>query len=341
MNVYIARNYRETKSASNKAKSDIDHLLQANGWRNIGLPRTRKSNLLLHFTLNLIGIVKAAVQIRRGDNLLIQYPLNKYYSFITWVAHLRGAKTIVLIHDLSSFRVQKVKRELELLRLSKADYIIASNSYMAKMLRRLGLKQAKGSLEAWDYLTKTDPIPSRIKENETRIVYAGMYDREKNGFIWEWGNAINRYVVDIYGRGFRKDQVAHPERFYNHGFVGTEDMIAGMTSDFGLVWDGDSIETCKGTHGEYLRINTPHKLSLYVRAHLPIIIWSGAAMADFVVKNRIGFTIDSLADIDAKIGELSKEEYDEMRRNVNSLSQKIASGYFFKTAVGEALKQLG
>ena len=225
MNVYIARNYRETKSASNKAKSDIDHLLQANGWRNIGLPRTRKSNLLLHFTLNLIGIVKASTQIRRGDNLLIQYPLNKYYSFITWVAHLRGAKTIVLIHDLSSFRVQKVKRELELLRLSKADYIIASNSYMAKMLRRLGLKQAKGSLEAWDYLTKTDPIPSRIKENETRIVYAGMYDREKNGFIWEWGNAINRYVVDIYGREEAQEIINRSLEDYKCHFDGLDEIL--------------------------------------------------------------------------------------------------------------------
>lgn len=337
---YISHNYRNHTSAGNKAKSDVEQIMLEEGYRNIGLTRSEHSSKGAHFIFNLAGVLKATTQLRKGDILFLQYPLKKYFTFLCKVAHLRRAKVVALIHDLGSFRRKALTVSQELRRLSNADYIIATNSTMAEHLRNAGLDRPMGSLDAWDYLTTTDPIPQRVIDGETRIAYAGSLNQRKNAFLWKWGNAIDGYVVDIYGWGFRMDQVDHPEKFYDHGFVAAEDLIAGMTSDYGLVWDGHSTDSCEGDFGSYLALNTPHKVSLYLRARLPIIIWSGAAMANFVTTNGIGITIDNLGDINDRIRHVTDEEYAAMRSNVDRVAADIASGKYFRTAAAKAIKYI-
>lgn len=341
MNVYISHNYRNTTSAGNKAKSDVEAIMASEGFRNIGLRRSLHPGKIANFFLNLTGIIKAAALIGRGDILFLQYPLKKYFTVISKVAHLKGARVVALIHDLGSCRRKALTSRKELRRLSNADYVIATNPVMGRYLVGMGLKRPVGSLDAWDYLTVTDPIPSAVRDGQVRVAYAGSLNRRKNSFLWDWGNVIRNYVVDIYGSGFRKDQVSCPGCFHDHGFVDAENLIAGMTSDYGLVWDGDSLESCSGDFGEYLSLNTPHKVSLYIRAQLPVIVWSGSAMASFVMDNGIGIVIDSLRDLDSRLLSVSREEYDMIKGNVAAMSRKIASGYFFRKAAGQALTSLG
>lgn len=335
---YISHNYRNHTSAGNKAKSDVEQIMLEEGFRNIGLTRTEHPSKAAHFLFNLAGIAKASTLLRRGDILFLQYPLKKYFTYICKAAHLHGAKVAVLIHDLGSFRRKALTVKKELRRLGNADYIIATNSVMAEHLRKVGLDKPMGSLDAWDYLTVTDPIPSRVDEGEIRVAYAGSVNRRKNSFLWEWGNVIRDYVVDIYGSGFRMDEVDVPEKFFDHGFVAAEDIIAGMTSDYGLVWDGHSLDSCEGDFGSYLALNTPHKVSLYLRARLPVIIWSGAAMADFVKRNGIGFTVDTLDEINERVKSVTPEEYAAMRKNVDAVAADVAAGKFFRKAAREAIK---
>lgn len=335
---YISHNYRNHTSAGNKAKSDVEQIMLEEGFRNIGLSRTEHRSKGAHFLFNLTGVVKASTRLRRGDILFLQYPLKKYFTYICKVAHLHGAKVAVLIHDLGSFRRKALTVKKELRRLGNADYIIATNSKMAQHLRDVGLDKPMGSLDAWDYLTATDPIPTRVYDGNVRVAYAGSLNERKNAFLWKWGDVIRDYVVDIYGSGFRMDQVDAPEKFYDHGFVDPEDIIAGMTSDYGLVWDGHSIDSCEGDFGSYLALNTPHKVSLYLRARLPIIIWSGASMADFVRKHNIGFTVDTLEEINDRIKAVTPEHYAEMRKNVDALAADIAAGQFFRKAAKEAIR---
>ncbi|MDE6317594.1 MAG: galactofuranosyltransferase [Muribaculaceae bacterium] len=335
---YISHNYRNHTSAGNKAKSDVEQIMLEEGFRNIGLTRTEHSSKGAHFLFNLAGIAKATTGLRKGDILFLQYPLKKYFTYICKIAHIRGAKVAVLIHDLGSFRRKALTVGKELRRLGNADYIIATNKVMARHLHDVGLDRPMGSLDAWDYLTVTDPIPQRVIDGEIRIAYAGSLNERKNAFLWKWGNVIRDYVVDIYGSGFRMDQVEKPEKFFDHGFVDAENLIAGMTSDYGLVWDGHSTDSCEGDFGSYLALNTPHKVSLYLRARLPLIIWSGAAMADFVTSNGIGITVDNLEEINERIKAVTPEEYAEMRRNVDRVATDIAAGKFFRKAAGEAIR---
>lgn len=333
MNLYISHNYRNMTSAGNKAKSDIEAIMSSEGFRNVGLRRTEYRSKAANFLLNLAGIIKAATLIRKGDVLFLQYPLKKYFTFISKIAHLKGAHVVALIHDLGSCRRKALSERKEIRRLSNADHVIATNAVMGQHLSALGLMKPISSLGAWDYLTKADPIPSRVGHGDIRVAYAGSLNRRKNKFLWEWGNSICNYVVDIYGSGFRMDEVARPECFYDHGFVSAEDLIAGMTSDYGLVWDGDSLDSCSGDFGEYLSLNSPHKVSLYIRAGLPVIIWSRAAMASFVKDNGIGIAIDSLRDLDKVLPAITREDYDRMKGNVAAMSRKIASGYFFRKSI--------
>ena len=57
-----------------------------------------------------------------------------------------------------------------------------------------------------------------------------------------------------------------------------------MEGNWGLVWDGNSIDTCSGNFGEYLRLNAPFKFSLYLAAKRPVVVWRESAMAEYVRK---------------------------------------------------------
>ena len=98
-----------------------------------------------------------------------------------------------------------------------------------------------------------------------------------------------------------------------------------LTRGFGLIWDGDSVETCKGGFGEYLRYNNPHKLSLYLSSGLP------------VEKNKVGYAIESLKDIHELLQEISKDEYIKIAENVRKLSQKLANGNYMRLALNKTV----
>ena len=124
------------------------------------------------------------------------------------------------------------------------------------------------------------------------------------------------------------------------GFVPSNQLIATASGHFGLVWDGDSLDACSGDMGEYLRYNNPHKTSLYIRCHLPIIIWRQAALAPFVSQWGIGLCVDSLREIEPAISALTPERYAEMRHRVEELSLRLSQGHFFREALGKAFAYL-
>ena len=99
-----------------------------------------------------------------------------------------------------------------------------------------------------------------------------------------------------------------------------------MDGSWGLVWDGISVNRCEGEFGDYLRYNAPHKLSLYIAAGIPIIIWKESGLAEYVIKKNLGVAIGSIADIKNAINKISEEEYKKMLTNIRNESQEIRSG---------------
>ena len=94
--------------------------------------------------------------------------------------------------------------------------------------------------------------------------------------------------------------------------------------------------TCTGNIGNYLKYNNPHKISLYIAAEIPIIIWKQAALAEYVTAKGIGIAIDNLAELELAVGAVSKEAYKQMKENLKGIAKKIRERYFLDTAYEKA-----
>ncbi len=336
MNCYLSKNYKDISSAGNKAKTDIERIMDSLGFRNVGLKRSFHTNPILGFLLTLMGVLKAPFGLKRGDNLVLQYPLKKYFTFVCRMAHAKGAKVIVIIHDLGSFRRKKLTVRQEIDRLNHADYIIVHNRKMKEWLEAHGCRAHLGVLGIFDYLSDTIP-DDKVAARTYSIVYAGALNRRKNTFLYEVGAYFHHYCFNLYGSGFETDAAVGKKQFNCMGFIPSDRLIASVRGDFGLVWDGNSLDGCSGDFGEYLQYNNPHKTSLYIRCHLPVIIWEKAALADFVKTEGIGICVDSLKNLEKKLDSLSDEEYEAMKRRTVAVSNRLSKGCYFTEAVNEAV----
>lgn len=333
--VYISRNYRNRLSAGNKAKSDYEDIAASLGARNLGLSRSYGGNKIIGFLLNLAGIVKASLLLRRGDLLFLQYPVKKYFTFLCRIARLRGAETIALIHDLGSCRRKKLSVEQEIRRLSHADHIIATNQRMASWLREHGLKGDIGALGLHDYLSPA-PLPKQLQptsDGHVRVVYAGSLSMKKNAFFVKLSQELKDFRLVVYGNRDGLTGLAENPCIEWHGFLESDEFIQTVSADFGLVWDGDNMNTCSGDWGEYLRLNTPHKASFYLRAGLPLIVWRDSAIAPIIEKEGIGFAISSLSEIPQQLKSMSSADLQQMKQRATRMAERINEGHFLSQAL--------
>ncbi|MDL2266066.1 galactofuranosyltransferase [Parabacteroides sp. OttesenSCG-928-G07] len=334
---YLSKNYKELNSAGNKAKTDIEKILSEHGYCNAGLPQTTYQNNIVGFFLTLISVLRILLTISVNDIVILQYPLKKYYSFACRLVHLKKGKVITLVHDLGSFRRKKLTIEKEIKRLSSTDSLIVHNQYMKKWLLQQGHTKPIVCLEIFDYLSPAvanDPI--KIENSPYKVIYAGALSYRKNRFLYLLDDVIHGWQFNLYGNGFEEERIHNKSSFNYKGFIPSDQLIEHVDGDFGLVWDGDSISTCSGNFGEYLKLNNPHKTSLYIRSHLPIIIWKEAALATFIADNKIGICINSLDEIEQVLHSITAKEYQEMKYNIGQVSQKLSSGYYTVKAVKEA-----
>lgn len=333
---YISRNYRGVNSSGNKAKTDNEVTLQQMGATNLGLPATYYDNKVITFFLDLAGILKMIFCIKKGDIVFLQYPVKKYFSFICHIAHLRHAKVWAVIHDLGSMRRRKLTVAKEIKRLNGADSIIASNEVMAGWLRHNGYKGQLGALGLFDYRS-ISPIPSTSRpspyQDAPTLVYASAIAMRKNAFLLEMMSHSWGFHLDVYGNCENMPQLKETEHLHLHGFMDADKFISDISGDFGFVWDGDSLESCTGSFGEYLKWNSPHKVSFYLRAGLPVIIWKEAALASLIEKEHVGFCISSINELDQLLQSISQEEIAEMKANARKVAQRLAEGDYLKQAL--------
>ena len=338
---YISHNYRGVDGAGNKAKTDNEDTLVEMGAKNLGLHRTFYNNKVVKFVLDLTGILIYCLRVRKDDTLVLQYPVKKYFSFICNVAHLRGAHVIALIHDLGSMRRKKLTVEKEISRLMHADYVIASNEVMKEWLHAHGFTHSLGALGLFDYRSQSTHSAEHDKQGgEPILVYAGSLAMRKNAFILQLPDVIKGYQLHIYGNRSGLPTLKDSRQIVFHDFMPAEDFIAHAEGSFGFVWDGDSLDSCTGNFGEYLRYNSPHKVSFYLRAGMPVIIWADAALAPLVEKEGIGLSIHSIEELNSLLSHIEEEQLSAMRTKVREVSDKLARGEFFRSAVKKALSEL-
>ena len=338
---YISRNYRGVESSGNKAKTDNEDTLEEMGAVNLGLRRTFYNNKLLKFFLDLAGILLYCVLVRKGDIIVLQYPVKKYFSFISRVAHLRGAHVIALIHDLGSMRRKKLTPKQEIARLMHADYVIASNEVMKQWLKEHGYENQLGALGLFDYRsTAVHHEDDAAMSGTLTLVYAGALAMRKNAFLLQMPDEIKNYRLHIYGNRSGLPTLKDSPHIVFHDFMPAEQFIESVKGEFGFVWDGDSLDSCTGNFGEYLRYNSPHKVSFYLRAGMPVIIWSEAALAGLVKEEGIGLCISSIEELNTLLKGITAEKLSAMHTRVREVSDRLRHGDYFRHALERALSEM-
>ena len=224
-----------------------------------------------------------------------------------------------MIHDLHSLRRgdETACRE-EICIINKADTVIVHNRFMKEKMLSSGLTVPNiYCLEVFDYLTDIPPV----KESSSAVTFAGNLN--KSGFLYQMFEANSDTEFNVYGNP--DDRLMLYKHVHYLGSYPPDELPAVLNGRFGLVWDGDAIDGCHGTLGEYTRINNPHKLSLYIASGIPVIVWKEAAIADFVVKNGIGITTDSISDLNTLL-QINETDYEQMKNNVLKLRNDVISG---------------
>lgn len=322
---------------SNKAKNDVNEIVKGIDFQNL-TPVRKKNTMFSRFMVKVYGVARILTRLKRGDVLFLQYPMKKFYKMACVFAHIKGAKVVTVIHDLGTFRRHKLTPKQENRRLGKTDFIIVHNEKMKEHLIEHGCKAELCCLGIFDYLSKSSPATYATPHPTWVVAYAGGLGRWRNAFLYKLDAYIHNWVMDIYGKGFEEEYAREWKHITYKGFYAPEELVARIEADFGLVWDGDSVDECNGDWGEYLKINNPHKTSFYLRSGIPVIGWEHAAMAPFIREHNIGICVNSLADIDEALGALTQEQYQEMKQNAIRIGGMIGDGYFIKQALSNATK---
>src|SRR5690625_233756 len=332
---YVSRCYPHNLSGGFKAKMDIESIMEQNNFHNLGLEQKTNSNKIYAFFYNLLSILKAVISVKENDILVIQYPLKKYYYLLSAVAKFKNAKVIALIHDLGCFRRKRLTIDQEKKRLSHTDHLIVLSDKMKDFVVEKGYKQTFSVLYLWDYLNDTTPQPRSYPNlNEIHVLYVGSLKKEQKGFIYKWDDSkiTTKLYLNIYGPYFDVKSIKNKDQFIYHGLKDSSLIIKETTAHYGLLWDSSEFKYISGAYGEYLKYNTSHKISLYIHAHLPLIVWSEASIAEFAKEHNIGICVDSLENLEELLQNVSEEEYLRMVDNTRKLSNKINQGYYFTTA---------
>ena len=287
------------------------------------------------------ALAQAFSQLKSGDQLLIQFPMLHHSFFTTRLVRKiqrRGVKVYFIIHDLEALRYanldtvplkHKIRVHLQESSLLKiADGVIAHNPIMKSVLVEKGIPEHKlVSLEIFDYLIPNYQEKDGLSKDQP-IIVAGNLAQEKAGYLYQ---LPARPAYNLYGVGFDESRALANETYF--GSFLPDELPAALEGGFGLVWDGDSAETCSGVFGEYLRYNNSHKASLYLASGFPLVVWKQSALSHFVLEKGCGIAVESLHDLKETIDNLSDADYQDLVDNAKRVGQEIRDGHYLKTAL--------
>lgn len=315
---------RDTRNASGKAKWDASDILLGMGFGELYEPSTHRSVRVAQQLAHTLVVGK--------DTLLaVQYPANK--SIFYKILETKRVRSFALIHDLESLRMQTgVENDVSV--LSAFEGVISHNPAMSGELRSGGYRGHVVDLGLFDYLG-FDGEASADRDRSV-VSFAGNF--AKAGFLTRLGET--GLSVDLFGSPAPSIEVLSERVRYRGSFPANE-VPSKISGGWGLVWDGNSTETCDGLTGEYLRFNCPHKASMYVVAERPLIVWDQSAIAPYVRGHGIGIAVGSLAEARDAIASVGEDEYAVLLESVRREKRELEIGAHLRRATEEMLRLMG
>lgn len=346
---YTSERTEKNDNATEKAPRDIEKVCSRLGYSAISFPKSKRDGKIEKIRNAVkceMAWIKAMREISSGDILLYQYPMSCMPVSIRQVEKLRrkGIKIIAFIHDINSVRFATggySRKKLDFYTkcdysLNQFDVVICHNTEMKKLLlNRKMVEESKKiiSLDVFDYICNDNGRGTQISDRRS-VVIAGNLSKVKSAFIYK----STEISFNLYGLNYEGGS-DDPDRKY-YGSFNADELPEKINGDFGLVWDGDSVDTCTGNHGEYLKYNNPHKLSLYLASNLPVFVWKKAACARFVEENGVGLSIESLMEIPDIFSKLSVSDYERLQSNARRIGSQIRAGFHTEKAIKEAMRIL-
>lgn len=331
------------KNAGNKARNDVEVIFNRLGYAplKVRVDDWYKMNVLNAQIHKYRALLRAFKRLKKNDDIVIQFPLLHHSLFINSLLKSlknRGVNTYLLIHDLETLRFVNDKtlpfRMKLRMKLTESDTfhsvtgIIAHNPIMKSVLVDKGIAEEKiVSLGIFDYLIPNFQEKNGLSKNQP-IIVAGNLEQEKAGYLY---SLPAEPAYNLYGVGFDESRALENETYF--GSFLPDELPAALKGGFGLVWDGDSAETCSGVFGEYLRYNNSHKASLYLASGFPLVVWKQSALSHFVLEKGCGIAVESLHDLKEAIDNLSDADYQDLVNNAKRVGQEIRDGYYLKTAL--------
>lgn len=348
MDYYIDIDRKKRNTAGAKAPADISAICKKMGMKRFAMPMfpQERNKIYQKAWLLLTGgfyWMKLLRTVQKGDRVIYQHPMygnRMALKMIPKIRQKKSCKFVVLIHDLESLRkgiegVVESNEKTNLIAdnqlLNQFDYVICHNEHMKQYLISQGFEPSKLiCLGIFDYLSETKREQGK-KSKKSSLAIAGNLAKGKSGYIYELMQKDTGVQIHLYGINFDETK-SNSDTIY-HGSFKPEELPDHLEGDFGLVWDGPSAESCVGNTGEYLKYNNPHKTSLYLSSNMPVIIWKKAAMADFVMENKVGIAVDNLYEVKNAIENISETEYQNLCENVRKISDNLKNGYYFREAL--------
>lgn len=311
-------------SGGNKAKKDIDFFaeeLKDTGILHVPIYATRVQRFF--FTrLKVIKMIKS----HPAERYILQYPVSIPFvlrQILICIRKYSKAEIDFIVHDLPGLQFNNRDENAEIALLNNVDKLVVHNQSMKKWLMDNHVRTPMINLELFDYHNQA----SMQKNLDYKATVCFPGNLAKSRFLTKLSL---KHRIDIYGPN-RLD--SYPECVKYCGQYTPEELPKHLNENFGLIWDGDSIDTCSGTFGQYLKYNNPHKASLYLSTGIPVIIWNQAALAPLIKKYNMGICIDTLSDLDKYLDSINDQEYQVMKKNAEQFGKRLRKGYYTKHAL--------
>lgn len=335
--IVVDFSYNNYYHAGSKAREDVNHIALKKGFEPFLInTHTVKEQAETHPSLiynlyyrirKLFILFWSIVKIKSRTLVLLQYPIAPFTMthmlFFLRCLKMKRCHLAVLVHDTVSFRNNEVFSKSETKILNLASELIVHTTQMKDLFKNKGVSRPCRLLWLFDYLTDEIPNSYNNHTGDQDVAFAGNLD--KSVFLKKLSQThFNNIRLHLYGNK-PLDTSDYPDWMKYIGRF-NPDNITMLTEEWGLAWDGDSIEAIQSPLGNYLKYNSPHKVSLYIAAGIPVIVSKDSALAEFVESNKLGITVSSLTELDQTITRQDKEELQIIRKHVAEMSAVLRTG---------------
>ena len=302
-------------------------------WTHVSVAKIQ--SLLWRIT-DIIQCILTIPKLHDGDKVLFQFPYpGMMLGLILRILHHQGVGTMILVHDLHEYRSQEVptgiKDKIDV--FNHASALLVHTHQMAVLLKSYGVKTKMQPMTLFDYYSD-DPFRDETSQIKDRTVIAFAGNLNKSAFLRTMERSLipGELTIRMYGvepkTSFANEQMKYCGKFL-------PEHTGAIEAGWGLVWDGDRLDTCSGLLGRYLTVIAPHKLSLYLACGMPVIVWKKSAHAAFVEENNIGIAVESIFEAYKRIGAMSEADYVEKMKNARVIGEKLRHGEYLKNALHE------